>query len=122
NGVTSSGLDLTSAIDAKAWSLTGNPGTTAATNFIGTTDAVDFVAKTNNTERMRILSSGNVGIGTSSPSELLHIYGSAGVNGGLRISSNAGATSNILKVIAGTGMQIQTGGASPIMSFDNTNL
>jgi len=27
----------------KDWSLTGNSGTTAGTNFIGTTDAIDFV-------------------------------------------------------------------------------
>lgn len=41
------------------WSLTGNAGTTAGTNFIGTTDAIDFVVKTNNTERMRVTSAGN---------------------------------------------------------------
>lgn len=35
------------------WSILGNSGTTAGTNFIGTTDAVDFVVKTNNTERER---------------------------------------------------------------------
>ena len=49
------------------WSLTGNAGTVASTNFIGTTDAIDFVARTNNVERMRILSGGNVGINTSTP-------------------------------------------------------
>jgi hypothetical protein len=49
------------------WSLTGNTGTTAATNFIGTTDAIDFVTRTNNTEKTRLTSSGNLGIGTTSP-------------------------------------------------------
>ncbi len=32
------------------WGLTGNTATTAGTNFIGTTDAEDFVIKTNNTQ------------------------------------------------------------------------
>jgi hypothetical protein len=44
------------------WGLTGNVGTTPATDFMGTTDAQPLVVKTNNVERMRILSTGNVGI------------------------------------------------------------
>ena len=36
------------------WGLTGNSGTTAGTNFIGTTDNVDLVFKTNNTQRLSI--------------------------------------------------------------------
>ncbi len=64
------------------WGLTGNTGTTASTaaigvavnnNFIGTTDAKDFVFASNNLERMRIASGGNVGIGTTSPTSKLHI-------------------------------------------------
>jgi len=35
------------------WSTTGNAGTVAGTNFIGTTDAVDFVVKTDNNETAR---------------------------------------------------------------------
>jgi hypothetical protein len=50
-----------------AWSLTGNAGTNPTTNFIGTTDAQDWAIKTNNTERIRVTSGGNVGIGTSNP-------------------------------------------------------
>lgn len=56
-----------------AWALTGNSGTTAGTNFIGTTDAIDFVAKTNNSERLRVLSTGNVGIGTATPGSLFTV-------------------------------------------------
>ncbi len=67
NGVASSALDLSPAISANTWSKSGNAGTTAGTNFIGTTDAVDFVLKTNNSERMRINSSGNLSLtGTAS--------------------------------------------------------
>lgn len=45
------------------WHLTGNSGTTAGTNFIGTTDAIAFVGKTNNIERFRVTSAGLFGIG-----------------------------------------------------------
>ena len=48
-----------------AWGLLGTAGTVAGTNFIGTTDANDLVFKTNNTEKMRVGTSGNVGIGVA---------------------------------------------------------
>lgn len=47
------------------WSLTGNTGTTAGTNFIGTTDSIDLVFKTNNSENARISSAGVVQLGDS---------------------------------------------------------
>jgi hypothetical protein len=40
------------------WTTSGNAGTSAALNFIGTTDAVDWVMKANNIERGRITSPG----------------------------------------------------------------
>ncbi len=43
-----------------AWQLTGNSGTNPTNNFIGTTDAQDLAFRTQNTERMRILSAGNL--------------------------------------------------------------
>ena len=55
------------------WSLSGNAGTTAGTNFIGTTDAVDFVTKANNTELIRASSTGNVGINNASPAAKLDV-------------------------------------------------
>ena len=65
---------------AAGWELTGNSGTTAGTNFIGTTDAVALVVKANNTERMRVLSGGNVGIGLSSPVFKLDVGGTSSVS------------------------------------------
>lgn len=62
---------------AKGWDLNGNLGTTPATNFIGTTDAQPVVLKTDNAERMRIDSNGNVGIGTTSPLNKFHVFGGA---------------------------------------------
>jgi trimeric autotransporter adhesin len=43
-----------------SWGLSGNAGTNAITNFIGTTDLRDFVIRTNNTERLRMTSDGNI--------------------------------------------------------------
>ena len=42
-----------SETDPTAWKLTGNSGTTAGTNFLGTTDNQALVIKTNNTEAAR---------------------------------------------------------------------
>ncbi|PCJ81355.1 MAG: hypothetical protein COA57_14380, partial [Flavobacteriales bacterium] len=65
------------------WSLTGNAGTTAGANFIGTTDTIDWVIKTNNSEAVRVDQNGNVGIGTTAPNSLVHING-----GGIQIDDN----------------------------------
>lgn len=67
------------------WSLTGNAGTSVATNFLGTTDANDFAIRTNNTERMRILSGGNVGIGMV-PGVKLDVTGAGSGNVDFRVN------------------------------------
>ncbi len=68
------------------WALTGNAGTTPATNFIGTTDAQDFIIKSNGVERMRMTSAGNIGIGTATPAYSLDIAGNLNSSG--TISAN----------------------------------
>ena len=65
------------------WRINGNAGTVAGTNFIGTTDSVDFVTKTNGTERMRVTAAGKVGIGTNAPGQLLET-----TNGHVLINNN----------------------------------
>ncbi len=45
-----------------SWSLTGNSGTNATTNFIGTTDNVNLSIKTNNVERILVKTDGTTEI------------------------------------------------------------
>jgi len=75
------------------WSLTGDSGTTPSANFLGTTDNQDFVISTNNTERIRFQTGGNVGIGTINPITKLHVSGTSPV---LRIQDGNQALNKIL--------------------------
>ena len=116
------------------WTLTGNVGTVAGTNFIGTTDAVDFVTRTNNAERMRVTSAGNVGIGTASPGYRLDLatgtfaFGNNNVRTETRndagLQGNAGAQSGFFETM--TPVNYPTGAAGwwhliEARHFNNTN-
>lgn len=76
---------------------TGIEGTVGGKLLTGITNAAvtnvssnhPLIFGTNNTERVRVLSTGEVGIGTTSPSELLHIDSTTG-NAAARINSSAG--------------------------------
>jgi hypothetical protein len=69
------------ADENSTWNAKGNAGTTASSNFIGTTDSQGFVVRTNNTERMRFEAGGNAGIGTPNPDTKLHVEGTVDNNG-----------------------------------------
>ncbi len=83
------------------WKLVGNAGTNPAVNFLGTTDAQPLVFRTNNTEKMRISTDGNVGIGTAAPQFRLHlendgmIYARGALNIGAVIPPGAKGTAFI---------------------------
>ena len=63
-------------VSDSAWALLGNNLTNPATNFVGTTDNVGLSFRTNNVIRQTITNTGNVGIGTTTPTSTLHIQGS----------------------------------------------
>jgi len=77
-----------SALDLK-WSLDGN--TLGSKKTIGSIDNQDFGIITNNSERLTVLKSGNVGIGTNSPSQKLHVVGNSYFNGKVGIGTTAPA-------------------------------
>lgn len=94
------------------WGLAGNAGTVATTNFIGTTDAIDFVFRTNNTDRGRFVSGGEFVVGntTTFAGDIIAGYGTFGINGYSNVAggigvygenSVAGAGSGVLGVTAG---------------------
>ncbi|WP_404984557.1 beta strand repeat-containing protein [Chryseobacterium sp. M5] len=89
------------------WSILGNSGTTAATNFIGTTDAVDFVVKTNNTERERTYTTVN------SQNEIKKISGgNLNVNG---VSVGTANNNDVGSVAVGNNaLKINTNGAQNV--------
>lgn len=70
------------------WSLTGNSGTTAGTNFLGTIDAQDIRFHTNATERARILSGGTVGVNSPGTTFSQVTVVAAGTNDGVAASNN----------------------------------
>lgn len=83
-----------------AWTTTGNNGLSAATNFLGNTDSVDLVIKTNNFERMRIDAHGRVGINTSKYHEMnmLTVKGRAGI-----LITGTASITNGTATVTGTG-------------------
>jgi hypothetical protein len=64
-------------IQSNTWGLFGNTGTNANVHFLGTNDNVGVTIRTNNTARMAILGSGEVGIGLNTPTNKLHILATA---------------------------------------------
>ena len=107
------------------WLLAGNTGTTPGANFIGTTDAKDFVTKTNNTERLRVSSLGHVGIGTTAPGSALDVQGTIRLTGstsgfvGFSPAAAAGSTTYTLPTADGPqGFQLSTNGSGVLSWMD----
>ncbi len=101
-GKTSSAKEDEILNDGTEWLLAGN-GNANANSWLGTSNNIPLIIRTNNTERMRILSSnGNVGIGETNPTSrlsvarTLHITNSGGTPE-LKLSAPSGANSTTFK-------------------------
>ncbi len=106
----------------KDWSLLGNAGTNSAANFLGTTDAADLVVRTNNIERMRVASTGNMGINHPS-------FNNVGltVNSGTNIFSILGISANVAAVFGsntsnGIGILGESVSGHGVRGFSNNSI
>jgi hypothetical protein len=83
------------ADENSTWNSKGNAGTNPTINFIGTTDSQGFVVRTNNTERMRFVAGGNVGVGTTSPDTKFHVEGDEnnGTTAAFKVTTTGGGAS-----------------------------
>ena len=93
------------ATAAAGWNLTGNAGTSPATDYIGTSDAQPLVFRTNGNEQMRLDVNGNLGIGTNAPTELLMLLNPpvTATHAGLLIENDAAGFDPYLKLYSPTG-------------------
>ena len=97
-------LTFTPASLAPEWLTVGNGGTSAGTNFIGTTDGVDFVTKTTGTERTRISGAGqfNVNNATFLTNDVFAVFGN-GIAGTIN-STNNFAINGYVNSLSGIGV------------------
>jgi len=76
--------------NSNGWLLTGNAGTVAGTNFLGTTDLVDLQFRTNNNPNIIIKSTGETHIGAAATVTNNRLQ--SPINGGARILAEQGNT------------------------------
>ena len=73
----------------------------------------DIIFETNNSEKVRVLSNGNVGIGTSSPDDVLHVLkDQGGVASALKLENKAGANNTGFDIdfqLASSGLSAKIG-------------
>jgi|GEM_PF-1273976 len=105
------------------WNLTGNTGTNASTNFIGTIDNVNFKIRTNNNVRVNITNSGKVAIGNFSPVFRLDVKGgSINCDSMYRIGGIPVITKNNANQIeigsGGAATKVGIGMSTPVFTLD----
>jgi|SRR5271157_6530088 len=75
------------------WDLKGNSATNPPADFLGTTDNKPLVIKSNGSERLRVDTGGNIGVGTTTPAAKLEINNTPANTPALCLSSSVGGAS-----------------------------
>lgn len=95
-----SGIPI-STFDSFYWALTGNAGTTAGTNFLGTTDPIDLVFKVNNDEAGRLSFGGNSNTSLGRGALISYTSGSGTSNTAIGVGSLTNLTTGQLNTGVG---------------------
>jgi hypothetical protein len=85
------------------WSLLGNAGANPALNFIGTSDNQPLAVRTNNVERVRVTTSGQVGIGLSNPTDQLSVRNTGAGRAGFFQTDNGANNAAALSAVVQDG-------------------
>ncbi|EDM43609.1 hypothetical protein SCB49_08463 [unidentified eubacterium SCB49] len=112
------------------WKLTGNAGTVPGTNYLGTSDSVDLIIKTDDTERMRLLANGQVSVNDNTPAagnrfsvlgaaNEFAINGFASANGVGIVGQNNGTGSGVLAQNTGNGFGLISLNSGSSIGFYN---
>lgn len=107
--------------DPNDWTINGNTGTVAGTNYLGTTDAQDLVFKTNGSENGRFTTAGNLNLASGSSiqingNNLINALGAANVHIGKEAGSNSLGIGNVL-VGEQSGQNITTGSYNMMLGY-----
>jgi hypothetical protein len=97
NGTQWAKLVISNIVDE--WKLKGNSGTDPNSDFLGTTDAQDLVLRTENTEKMRIKTNGNIGINNNNPTHKLDLAGDFRIDGDFINQQILGTHSGITQIV-----------------------
>lgn len=77
-------------VGTSGWGSTGNSGTNPSTNFLGTADFTDLTFRTNNLERFRLLSNGNLRIGNGTDrGKTFQVYGTGYFSNSIGIGTDS---------------------------------
>jgi hypothetical protein len=116
------------------WNVLGNTGTNASTNYLGTSDAQPLVFRTNATERMRILSTGQICVNTTTTTHQFHslysgttneiaaVYGNANQSTTNQAIGGWGAATNTASTNTGTIGVLATGNGNTTAGQTNVAL